>query len=305
MSLGWQTESALLPSKAKPIAVGDRSILSLKALLYQKEQQRSLKSSNTDIDTQPSKHRNKEKDNNALQIGKKRKEISKPRDEEEEREEKARQALEAKARLYEEIEAGKASGAAALVDFKTKHKQNKYESSSLSPPSTVNSVSNEVSKPKIVHHEYGANQWQWSNSNSNSSISNTNVISNDNNLNLNPDDVISQWRTEQREERALQNEIETRISSHTNIANSNGSNNTNTSGSSYRVQQSQWEKVLNNSAKPYLEAVHQEVEKIRNSSTGTSSDNNSNKNININNSSREERLEILKRRRMELTQSKT
>ena len=41
MSLGWQSESALLPSKAKPIHVDGRSMLSLKALVYDAEQKLS------------------------------------------------------------------------------------------------------------------------------------------------------------------------------------------------------------------------------------------------------------------------
>lgn len=37
MSLGWQTESALLPSKAKPINVDAKSLLNLKAVVYDQE----------------------------------------------------------------------------------------------------------------------------------------------------------------------------------------------------------------------------------------------------------------------------
>lgn len=40
MSLGWNTESALLPSKAKAIAVSQTSMLDLKAIVYEREEQR-------------------------------------------------------------------------------------------------------------------------------------------------------------------------------------------------------------------------------------------------------------------------
>ena len=41
MSLGWQSESALLPSKATPINVDSKSMLSMKALVYKIEQKLS------------------------------------------------------------------------------------------------------------------------------------------------------------------------------------------------------------------------------------------------------------------------
>lgn len=44
MSLGWQSESAILPSKAKPINVDSKSMIGLKALVYSEEQRVSNKS---------------------------------------------------------------------------------------------------------------------------------------------------------------------------------------------------------------------------------------------------------------------
>lgn len=55
MSLGWQTESALVPRASKPITVDDKSILSLKALVYSKEQH--LLSSKSDVSTKRRKYR--------------------------------------------------------------------------------------------------------------------------------------------------------------------------------------------------------------------------------------------------------
>ena len=38
MSLGWQTESALLPSKAKPIHVDSKSMVGLKSIVFDEEE---------------------------------------------------------------------------------------------------------------------------------------------------------------------------------------------------------------------------------------------------------------------------
>ncbi|DBA01345.1 TPA: hypothetical protein N0F65_001584 [Lagenidium giganteum] len=43
MSLGFLTESALLPSKAKPIKVDSKSVLDLKAIVFRKEQEREVR----------------------------------------------------------------------------------------------------------------------------------------------------------------------------------------------------------------------------------------------------------------------
>lgn len=46
MSLGWQSESAILPSKSKSIQVDSKSMVGLKALVYGGEQQQRLKDDN-------------------------------------------------------------------------------------------------------------------------------------------------------------------------------------------------------------------------------------------------------------------
>lgn len=48
MSLGWQSESALLPSKATPINVDSKSMMSMKALVYTIEQKLSSKTAGLD-----------------------------------------------------------------------------------------------------------------------------------------------------------------------------------------------------------------------------------------------------------------
>jgi hypothetical protein len=48
MSLGWQSESALLPSKATPINVDSKSMMSMKALVYNIEQKLSSKAAGLD-----------------------------------------------------------------------------------------------------------------------------------------------------------------------------------------------------------------------------------------------------------------
>ena len=48
MSLGWQSESALLPSKATPINVDSKSMMSMKALVYKIEQKLSAEGASQD-----------------------------------------------------------------------------------------------------------------------------------------------------------------------------------------------------------------------------------------------------------------
>ena len=48
MSLGWQSESALLPSKATPINVDSKSMMSMKALVYKIEQKLSSEGASQD-----------------------------------------------------------------------------------------------------------------------------------------------------------------------------------------------------------------------------------------------------------------
>ena len=62
MSLGWQTESALLPKQAKSIQVDSKSILSLKSLIYEKEQQLQSKNGHTGVRNRSTLQTNKSKE---------------------------------------------------------------------------------------------------------------------------------------------------------------------------------------------------------------------------------------------------
>ena len=140
MSLGWQTESALLPGKIKHIHVDNKSMVGLKALVLQQEQQLKMKqgqshersmrnlaktplytgSKNKDkLDPGPSNKKEGEKSND-----------SQPPDPEDLAIEiRAQRALEAKARLYEEMSQGKIQGTgdASLVNFQAKKQKKETE----------------------------------------------------------------------------------------------------------------------------------------------------------------------------------
>jgi hypothetical protein len=49
MSLGWQTESALLPSKAKPIHVDSKSMVGLKSIVFNEEERLRSKDIRDDV----------------------------------------------------------------------------------------------------------------------------------------------------------------------------------------------------------------------------------------------------------------
>ncbi|RYH23715.1 hypothetical protein EON65_17485, partial [archaeon] len=126
MSLGWQTESAILPGKVRPIKVGDKSILSLKALMHEKEQQKLAKSGASSSSFNPKKNKSKLTDTLANKNESKAKRQA--RDEEAEAELRAQTALAAKAKLYEDIMAGKVRTASSLIDFRSKQKQTDKDS---------------------------------------------------------------------------------------------------------------------------------------------------------------------------------
>lgn len=147
MSLGWQSESALLPSKAKPINVDAKSMLSLKAIVYDTER---LLSGDKTNQKNRSLIRVKGRDDGLSKVSEKEK-IFVPRNEAptnlrltsnakppilDSRESKIESVLRTKAAIYDQIKSGRTdtggnalssrsatSGAGYfLVDFESKRK---------------------------------------------------------------------------------------------------------------------------------------------------------------------------------------
>ncbi|CAN0185066.1 unnamed protein product, partial [Phaeothamnion confervicola] len=133
MSLGFLTESALLPSKAKPINVDGRSMLDLKALVFEREQQQRADGDGDDVEGGVRHRRGLAARRPA--DGKRRKEDLFSRsnrgiEERQERDSEARASkkrkvsgmMQAKAALYEKMASGAfvGEGEAVLVDFTRK-----------------------------------------------------------------------------------------------------------------------------------------------------------------------------------------
>ena len=110
MSLGWQTESALLPKSSKRIKVddGNASMLALKAFVYKKEKEQKANATEN--------HRSRVKLNNNSTIKKVHK------NDNDNNNDHSNAALKAKAHLYDQLSRGQASqcGDAFLINFDDK-----------------------------------------------------------------------------------------------------------------------------------------------------------------------------------------
>lgn len=104
MSLGWQSESALLPSKATPINVDSKSMMSMKALVYNIEQKLSSKVNNQEEGGYRRKISKNHMDKSNLKASSKPGSIKeKSSSQFDEREEKVTASLKAKAAVYDQI----------------------------------------------------------------------------------------------------------------------------------------------------------------------------------------------------------
>lgn len=159
-------------------------MLSLKAIVFEKEQQRQTQpkqpkqprvlSKKTVKDTEAT-HRNKP----------------------DERELAAQAALAAKAALYEDILAGRAEGDATLVDFgKKRPLVTEVPDSPPSPPRKVAAISG----------DYGPQQWQWSRGDTTHTSSSSSQPDHHD-----PDGVVAEWASAQRAERSFREETDRRI----------------------------------------------------------------------------------------------
>jgi hypothetical protein len=271
MSLGWQTESALLPSKAKAINVDSKSLFSLKAVIYETEQRKTSMI--------------KDKPKRSLQ----RKFSDKANEEEEEPKDpfvnKAEKALEAKSKLYEEILSGRVEGEASLVDFSSKRL--KTSGADDFPEEThLYSTVQSAPSPSVVTAEYGKQQWQWSKGKASEKES---------------EEVVAKWRKEEQASRKLQEEVTKRIAAEHGTMNGSSKSNAMESGwegvsNAARIK-TQWEKTLNSSAREYINQVHEETLANRGGGNVERMEDSNILAENGKKNSREERLEMIKRKR--------
>jgi len=238
MSLGWQTESALLPSKVKPIHVDSNSLFSLKAVIYETEQRQKLNNA-TKERKQLFRSKNKINSQNT----------SLPSEETgtDSNVSKAELALIAKSKIYDQILDGIVEGDSTVVDFNLKRRRVAEDST---PSSAVQCVTATVDT--TITAEYGNQQWQWSRGNQNN------------------EEVVTQWRKEEQSAKMLQEKIQQEVddcritTSKPNI-------------STAAKIKTQWEKTLNSTARGFLDKVHEETAASRGAAVVNSqiTDNNS------------------------------
>jgi hypothetical protein len=306
MSLGWQTESALLPSKAKPIHVDNKSLLSLKAIVLEQEQKQQAKKDSLPNTTQYNRFKTPIISSQTRDKGNSEKEKYVGKSMEGECtsvEYKAQRALEAKAKIYEEMMKKSTSTNSTenflnptLVDFSAKNKKDQKETNETDNLEPIKHYPSQppAEKRAKVTNEYGSNQWQWSTLNPLSAESK-------------PDDVVELWRKEEKDSRDFQRTVDQKIQEEISHGVSQGA----------RIK-SQWEKGFDSHTKDILDAIHQETTQLRehqkkdegndtqigvgSKRSLTSMSNNSNSNSNGAVTSREEKLEMIKRKREMLLQ---
>lgn len=288
MSLGWQTESALLPSKAKPIHVDSKSLLQLKSLISQQEQLRK-----EDDSTGKRRRTFKQKSSKDLidleKSSKNTSNLSNSSTEELALDVKVQKSLEAKAKLYDEMlrkNGDNDSEHPLLIDFDEKRKimqqlsredegkeeeENEEETTTNVPHNASNT--SQYTEPIRVTTEYGPEQWQWSKGN-------PTRASKGEEQEEERDNFSREWKAEKEFKSLVDHRINEELRQAT-------SSNTRPEISEAARIKTQWEKTLQSNAKVYLEEVHQKTEQERMTTS-------SNKR-----SLREEKLEMIKRKRME------
>lgn len=292
MSLGWQTESALLPSKAKPIHVDSKSLIQLKSLVSQQEKLRQ--EDREDEDNIATKRRRIIRNHKSKQISRDNhfspSSSNAPTESSEISVElRVKRSLEAKAKLYEEMlsqglhSKTTTDTAVGLVDFDEKRRSMAQIAPQKEFDEEEEEKENEVvpaprSEEEIpVTSEYGPQQWQWSTVNPSQSVE--------------QEDFSSEWRAEKEFKGLVESRINEELTLHRQNEAMNQRNVTSVSEAA-RIK-TQWEKTLQSTAKVFLEEVHQKTEEERANSSHSSSSLQKR-------SLREEKLEMIERKRMEM-----
>lgn len=310
MSLGWQTESALLPSKSKQINnVDDKSMVGLKALIYSEENKRTGDKVNRKAVNRKRKE-SEGKDSQSKSSGNKRVAT----DDHDNKQSKVFQSLNAKSKLYNDLMSGSSTvdGAASLIDFDNKrddHKRHAIESEidhrgAYGGPPTVSAS---VCVPSsICSASSSSSQWVWSKG------SKTENGGHDEDF----------YITSKCQERLLSQQIEEKIAIEMQQSGQSGQSGqsavfsqrpvsmgqyASNDISSHAKVKTQWEKTLNSSAKNYLEDVHSATMRIRGSAHTNANGGSSNDGVGDGGrklSAKEERIAMLRRKQAEKRQHK-
>lgn len=296
MSLGWQTESAILPSKAKPIAVDQKSLLPLKALILQQEQQRKNEKGTAKKIQRVPFHKKQQEETKGSS--------SRSKDGIDEGViKRAQKALEAKAKLYEELSSkgGGGEGEASLVDFnrkKTHKKEDEDEDEEGEDEEEEGGgFQQAVSSAPLVSFSYGPQQWQWSRGSGGGRTNVGDDSGGNEGVGGEEDAVVDKWREERRRERDLQSTIEDRISAEMRQEEEEKGGE-GIASSSAKIR-SQWEKTLNSKAREFLQGIHEKVEEERQKGGAGGAGDGEDPQSRGKRSLREEKLEMIKRKRLE------
>ena len=313
MSLGWQTESALLPSNSKPINVDGKSLVGLKALLYDQQQQRAsgLDSNARNARNVYSKHKEDKATKSLLDNSSSGKIRPSKKKEDGEDEPNVLAALTAKSKLYEEISSGKVKLQSDVVNFEEKvdiesmqHKVRVEYVPPPLPPSMPNPAkkAEKVPEERIVASQSSSvsfnqtqsssqPQWNWSSTygaaDSDPTAGSTSSF---------------EFRNQNRREAELRRTVEGRILAEVGsnaTSNAKGEDSGEQRVSEAARVKSQWEKTLNSSARNFLEQVHDDTTAQRAAATlqaANSGDGSTQKR-----SVREEKLELIRQKRSRIT----
>lgn len=235
MSLGWQCESALVPRTAKPIHVDGKSLVSLKALVYSKEQQKS----STQEYSQHRRHVRSTKVKSKHPSDSRQISTS---DQNADEYDRVYAALKAKSALYDQMSALEdpglpggvvldqySSGTTSLIDFREKGGSVEHDTQKLKKTDKRECQAGCLELNKKIRlgteEKEKAEPWAWSNGGH---------------------DASKEYIAEHQLQREFQHLVEEKVQKEI------------LESSSARVK-SQWEKTLQNSAKEYLDDIHTET----------------------------------------------
>ena len=305
MSLGWQSESALLPSKSKPINVDGKSMVGLKALLYNEERERQSGSNRTGT----RKVRDNDRSSYCRSKDKGGRQAIQTEDEATSKETAAMRALSAKSELYEQLLQGNTDLSSDLIDFSEKRvlskdseREKPLTNNNVVPPpappsvpkpahivlnsflTSTNTVESSSSINTSNHHQSSGNtasQWSWSKGSEKSSSERRPEESNIRGSSYANTGTDSNrlYFEEIAQERALKKAIDEKVRLEAERSHSS-SMDASTGGSGGLSEgariKTQWEKTLNSSARGYLDEIHEAAMKQRVSTDGAAAGDNGN-----------------------------
>jgi hypothetical protein len=283
MSLGWQTESALLPSRAKRIQVADKSMVGLRSVVLQQEQQRDLRRS---TDASLAKQRQlrgfsaklmdtADRAQSQPDDDKKRKRNDSDDDVDggDRRAEKARRALEAKAKLYDALRdrqtapvddeanaLAACAAAGALVDFDGAARCSDAARTNSPPPEGAPVLCSARAEGRAVA---GPPQFRWSTGRPASEPAARGAAA---------DDPTRSFLEARRSEQTLRHLADSvmRQNSDRDDAAAEATGPTTGGGVSQGARvKSQWERQLGDDAKLLAQAVHRETEQLRSAASAS------------------------------------